>query len=340
MDSLNSAVTFSDSCTPNKHHRQSIERQRSTWLSMEKTITGLVKKLNLSNVQLIASEILNQDLISGRGLFCRAVMKSQVVCPQLSNVYAALVAIINSEFPDVGLLLVKRVVLQFKETYDQRRDKKEMAAALKFLAQLVNQAVVYELVAFDVLLLLLGRPSSDHVEVAVRFCVECGSSLLEFSPRRLNEVVKEFRRVRGEVEEHVQVLILRLFVVRRLRFKEHRRVIDELDFVEVEDQVTHEVSLLHEICWESSVDSFKAESESFEHEMCSEIVIPCDDYDYDDDEVTSGTLRGWGRETLRAGDGWVRPHNVGLLEVGAVEVAVAVVWRSERKKTMKIGIRE
>ncbi|KAL2234288.1 UNVERIFIED_CONTAM: Pre-mRNA-splicing factor cwc22 [Sesamum indicum] len=284
MDSLNSAVTFSDSCTSplqlemkrNKHHGHQI----SKWLSMEKTITGLVQKLNLSNIRFIASEILNQDLIWGRGLFCRAVMKSQVGSPRL---YAALVAMINSEFPDVGLLLVKRVVLQFKEAYDCS-NKKEMEAVLKFLAHLVNQAVVYELVAFDVLLLLLGRPSSDHIEVAVNFCIECGSSLLDFSPGTLNEVVKEFGRVRGEVEKRVQVLIVKLFVVRRLRFKEYPRMMDELDFVEVEDQVTHEVSLLHEICSESSVDSFKAEKDqSFEHEMCSEIVIPCDD----DDEVSS-----------------------------------------------------
>ncbi|KAL0464321.1 UNVERIFIED_CONTAM: Pre-splicing factor cwc22 [Sesamum latifolium] len=286
MDSLNSAVTFSDSCTPplqleikrNKHHGH----QRSKWLSMEKTITGLVEKLNLSNIQFIASEIMNQDLISGRGLFCRAVMKSQVGSP---HVYAALVAVINSEFPDVGLLLVKRVVLQFREAYDCS-NKIEMEAALKFLAHLVNQAVVYELVAFDVLLLLLGRPSSDHIEVAVSFCIECGSSLLDFSPGRLNEVVKEFRCVRGEVEKRVQVLIMTLFVVRRLRFKEYPRMMDELDFVEVEDQVTHEVSLLHEICSESSVDSFKSEKDqSFEHEMCSEIVIPGDDDA--DDEVSS-----------------------------------------------------
>ncbi|KAL0397463.1 UNVERIFIED_CONTAM: Pre-splicing factor CWC22 [Sesamum calycinum] len=231
MGSLNSAVTFSDSCTPplqleikrNKDHGH----QRSKWLSMEKTITGLRPVLQSGN-----------EIPGGSPHIC-----------------AALVAVINSEFPDVGLLLVKRVVLQFKEAYDCS-NKKEMEAALKFLAHLVNQAVVYELVAFDVLLLLLGRPSSDHIELAVSFCIECGSSLLEFSPCRLNE-----------------------------RFEEYPRMTDELDFVEVEDQVTHEVSLLHEICSESSVDSFKAEKDqSFEHEMCSEIVIPCDD----DDEVSSG----------------------------------------------------
>lgn len=78
---------------------------------------------------------------------------------------------------------------------------------------------------------------------------------------------------------------MKLFEVRRLKFKEYPRIIDELDVVEVEDQVTHEVSLLHEICPESSVDSFEPDSEFFEHEICSEIVIPCGDDD--DDEVSS-----------------------------------------------------
>ncbi|KAI3444879.1 hypothetical protein Pfo_001544 [Paulownia fortunei] len=310
MDFRNSAVTFDDFCIPHGKEKQSIEYQRFKWFSiddfcipqgkdeqsieyqrfkwfaMEKRIMGLVNKVNVSNIQLVADEILNQNLIAGRGMFCQAIMKSQLGFPQLSNVYAALVAIINSEFPDVGLLLVKRVVLQFNEAYECS-NKKQMEDTSKFLAHLVNQTVVYELLAWDVLMLLLGNPSSDNVEVAVSFCIQCGSSMLDFAPHKLQEILKEFRRLlcKGSLEKRIQVLIVKLFAVKRSKFKKYPSIIDELDLVKFEDQVTHQVSLLHDIHPETSVDNFKPNSEFDEHEMRNQIMNPFEDSE--DDDVSS-----------------------------------------------------
>ena len=42
-------------------------------------------------------------------------------------------------------------------------------AAVKFLAHLVNQQVLHELVALELLTLLLDDPSDDSVEIAVGF---------------------------------------------------------------------------------------------------------------------------------------------------------------------------
>ena len=39
-------------------------------------------------------------------------MKSQMASPTFSNIYAALVAIINTKFPELGELLLTRVILQ------------------------------------------------------------------------------------------------------------------------------------------------------------------------------------------------------------------------------------
>lgn len=65
-------------------------------------------------------------------------MKSQMASPSFSAVYAALVAVVNSRLPDIGKLLLTRLVLQFKRAY-KRNDKPVCAAAVKFIAQLVNQ---------------------------------------------------------------------------------------------------------------------------------------------------------------------------------------------------------
>ncbi|KAL3622336.1 hypothetical protein CASFOL_033747 [Castilleja foliolosa] len=238
----------------------SMEYQRLKWQSMEKTINQLVTKVNISNIQSVADQMMNlqQNLITARGPFCRAIMKSQSGSPQSSDVYASLVAIINSKFPDVGLLLVKRVVLQFKEAYDHK-DEKKMCDTSKFLAHLINQEVVYEVVALDVMLLLLGNPSSDNIRVAVNFCFECGRFLLICAPRRtLDEIFREFNHLvkKGGLTKSDKVLILRLVVARKLGFKRYPCIRDELDLVDDGDQVTHEVSLLHDISHETSLDYF------------------------------------------------------------------------------------
>lgn len=57
-----------------------------------------------------------QNLVRGRGLLCRSIMKSQMASPTFSNIYAALVAVINTKFPEFGELLLTRVILQVRKT--------------------------------------------------------------------------------------------------------------------------------------------------------------------------------------------------------------------------------
>ena len=84
-----------------------------------------------------------QNLVRGRGLFCRSMMKSQLASPSFSSVYAGLMAVVNTKFPEIGELLLGRLVLQFKRSY-KRNDKPVCGAAAKFLAHLINQGVAHE----------------------------------------------------------------------------------------------------------------------------------------------------------------------------------------------------
>lgn len=65
-------------------------------------------------------------------------MKSQMASPSFTNVFAALVGVVNTKFPEAGELLVKRTVLQFRRAY-KRNDKSVCLGATRFLAHLVNQ---------------------------------------------------------------------------------------------------------------------------------------------------------------------------------------------------------
>ena len=94
-------------------------------------------------------ELFAENLIRGQGLLCRCMMKAQAASVSFTPVFAALMAVVNTKFPEIGLLLVSRVVQQFKRAF-KRNDKPVCMASLHFLAHFVNQSVVSELIALEV----------------------------------------------------------------------------------------------------------------------------------------------------------------------------------------------
>ncbi|PSS18963.1 Pre-mRNA-splicing factor like [Actinidia chinensis var. chinensis] len=248
--------------------KSSVEYQRLTWDALRKSINGLVNKVNATNIKNIIPELFAENLIRGRGLFCRSCMKSQMASPGFTDVFAALVAVVNTKFPEIGELLLRRIILQLKRAY-KRNDKPQLLAAVKFIAHLVNQQVVHELVALELLTLLLDKPTDDSVEVAVGFVTECGSILQDLCPRGLHGIFERFRGIlhEGEIDKRVQFLIEGLFAIRKAKFQGYPAVRPELDLVEQEDQLTHEISLQEEeIDAEITLDIFKPDSQFSENE--------------------------------------------------------------------------
>ena len=66
--------------------------------------------------------------------------------PSFTDVFPALIAVVNTKFLQMGHLLLRRIVLQHKRAC-KRNDKLQLLAAIKFIAHLVNQLVAYEIVA-------------------------------------------------------------------------------------------------------------------------------------------------------------------------------------------------
>ncbi|KAF3777905.1 Pre-mRNA-splicing factor CWC22-like protein [Nymphaea thermarum] len=255
----------------NVEDKSSEEYQRLTWDALRKSINGLVNKVNASNVKNIIPELFSENLIRGRGLFCRSCLKSQLASPGFTDVFAALVAVVNTKFPEVGKLLLKRIILRLKRAY-KRSDKPLLLAAIKFIAHLVNQQVAHEIIALELLTVLLEKPTDDSVEVAVGFVKECGSLLQDLSPQGLHGIFERLRGIlhEGEIDKRVQFLIEGLFAIRKAKFQGYPAVRPELDLVEQEDQFTHEFSLEDEIDGEEGLDIFKYDPQFLEHEKAYE----------------------------------------------------------------------
>ncbi|KAJ4804719.1 Pre-mRNA-splicing factor CWC22-like protein [Rhynchospora pubera] len=125
----------------------------------------------------------------GRGLFCRSCIKSQLVSPAFTDVLAALVSLVNTKFPQVGKLLLTRIVLQLKRAC-KRNDMRQLLAA-------------------------------TNVEVAVGFVKECGALLQDITSLCLRGVFERFRGIlhEGEISKRVQFLIEGLFAIRKAKFQ-------------------------------------------------------------------------------------------------------------------------
>uniref|UniRef100_A0A6Q2Y8I5 Pre-mRNA-splicing factor CWC22 homolog n=1 Tax=Esox lucius TaxID=8010 RepID=A0A6Q2Y8I5_ESOLU len=224
--------------------KSSLAYQRMSWEALKKSINGLINKVNVSNIAMIIQELLQENIVRGRGLLARSTLQAQSASATFTHVYAAVVAIINSKFPQIGELILKRLILNFRKGY-RRNDKALCLTASKFVAHLVNQNVAHEVLCLEMLTLLLERPTDDSVEVSISFLKECGLKLTEVSPRGINAIFERLRNIlhESEIDKRVQYMIEVMFAIRKDGFKDHPIIPDGLDLVEEEDQFTHMLPL-------------------------------------------------------------------------------------------------
>uniref|UniRef100_A0A669EKF7 Pre-mRNA-splicing factor CWC22 homolog n=1 Tax=Oreochromis niloticus TaxID=8128 RepID=A0A669EKF7_ORENI len=247
--------------------KSSLAYQRMSWEALKKSINGLINKVNVSNIINIIQELLQENIVRGRGLLARSILQAQTASPIFTHVYAAVVAIINSKFPQIGELILKRLILTFRRSY-RRNLKQQCLTASKFVAHLINQNVAHEVLCLEMLTLLLERPTDDSVEVAISFLKECGLKLTEVSPRGINAIFERLRNVLHEssIDKRVQYMIEVMFAIRKDGFKDHPVIPEGLDLVDEDDQFTHMLPLDDEYNTEDILNVFKMDPDFLENE--------------------------------------------------------------------------
>ncbi|ODH25730.1 pre-mRNA-splicing factor cwc22 [Paracoccidioides brasiliensis] len=272
--------------------KTSKEYQRMAWEALKKSINGLINKVNVSNIKHIVPELFGENLVRGRGLFCRSIMKAQAASLPFTPIYAAMAAIVNTKLPQVGELLLNRLTVQFRKAF-KRNDKAVCISSTTFIAHLCNQQVAHEMVAAQILLLLLHKPTDDSVEIAVGLTREVGQFLEEMGGPIALAVFDQFRNIlhEADIDKRVQYMIEVLFQVRKDHYKDNPAIREELDLVEEEDQITHRVSLDDEIDVQDGLNIFKYDAQWEEHETAykklkAEILGEVSDEEDDDEEGT------------------------------------------------------
>ena len=276
--------------------KSSPEYQRLMWDALKKSINGLINKVNTINIKNIIPEIFGENIIRGKGLLCRSIMKAQAASPAFTHVFAGMVAVMNTKIPEIGELLLKRIIISWRRAF--RRNDKQMCSTLaKFLAHLTNQKVVDENLSLEMLTLLLDKPTDDSVEVAVHFVKDVGATLNDISAMGLHAIFERFRAIlhEGDLDKRTQYMIEDLFLVRKNKFASHRPVEEELDLVEESDQLTHEISLHDlELDAEKKLDFFHIDPDFHKNEemydqVRKEILGDDSDAEADDEDEEDET---------------------------------------------------
>lgn len=200
--------------------------------------------MTAANIKAIIPELFGENLVRGRGLFCKSIMKAQAASMPFTPVYAAVVAVVNTKLPQIGELLITRLIVQFRKAY-KRNDKATCLATTTFIAHLTNQWVAHEILALKVLFLLLGQPTEDSIEIAVGFMKEVGSFLSQEASGANEGVFERLRNIlhEGKIEKRTQYMIEVLFQIRKDKYKDNPPIGNDLDLVDDDEQITHTLEL-------------------------------------------------------------------------------------------------
>lgn len=136
-----------------------------------------------------------------------------LLCPSLHHsvaVYAALVS--------VGNTWSGRTAVPQNHCSD-RDDDMSIDKPITLAQEPVLRCCATQVLALEILILLLENPSDDSVEMAVEFCKEVGAFLQEVAPAGLHSVFERFRAIlhEGAIDKRCQYMIEGLFAVRKVR---------------------------------------------------------------------------------------------------------------------------
>lgn len=188
------------------------EFQILQWEALKKNINSSVNKVNKENLKTIVVELFKNNLLQGRGLLCQCIMKSQQLSTSYTDVYASLVSIINSKIPEVGDLLVRRLIVKFKRLI-RRNEAEQCRSVVVFLSELFNFHVINSELVQQIIDKLFENISDFRIEMIIEIMRHCGITLHDENGKWFDQKANLLRNVLNEniVNPKSQYLIQEFF---------------------------------------------------------------------------------------------------------------------------------
>lgn len=215
----------------------SMEEQKKSWRLLCTNIVKIVDSTTNENLEKLAYNLFQENLIRGRGILARAIINQIITTGDITPL-AALVCLVNLSMPQTGEILVARCVTLWKKWY-LGNDIPKTRKMSCFLAQLITRRVVEDVLALQMLQVMLENGGSEaSIHLATEFLNVVGSHLDRTSKTASSAVYDQLRLVVQEnrASDSTKREILRCLELRRTAKHPYIRTQDA-------DEATHFVDL-------------------------------------------------------------------------------------------------
>jgi pre-mRNA-splicing factor CWC22 len=140
------------------------QHQRDMWDALRRGIIGIVNKVSLINIKSCVVELFRENIVRGRGVLTRALIRACIADPAMAPTLAALASVVTKEFPAIGQLLLARLVDGWQKAF-KRRDFTRMSQLNSFFAQLYVFGVIDGQVVYQLLVTYLLAPCRREEDI-------------------------------------------------------------------------------------------------------------------------------------------------------------------------------
>ncbi|KAK6465018.1 armadillo-type protein [Scheffersomyces coipomensis] len=229
--------------------------QKAHWKKTKHRLQYLIgTKLTNTTIPEVSLDLFKINLIRYQGLLVRIIMNQQLRNISSTAILSSLVSILNSKIPDIGELLINRLILQFRKNVDVRKKNYSFIRySSLFICHLVNQRVVNEILVLQIIQKLFETIQGESIDIIVRILCVTGQYLTKNSNMAINSIFQNLMKVLNEqsnydLKDRSIKQIEMILQIRKNKFNDYPIVVEELDLVEDEDKETHAIlfdSVLH-----------------------------------------------------------------------------------------------
>ncbi|CCC70483.1 hypothetical protein NCAS_0E04130 [Naumovozyma castellii] len=199
------------------------EAQRKNWQLLSSCLERILSSIDASKLEDSFKDVFQVNVILGQNILINKIITLQQ-SQDKAVVYSALIALITSEVPEIGLEFSKAATIQFIIGYN-RSNKRSCFAMINLLCSLFNYEVVHEIVILQLLHLLLQDINTFSISIIVTIMTNCGAQLLTLSRVAHNMIYEKLRELlqsNNLKNDQINESIEALFDLRRLNYKSPR----------------------------------------------------------------------------------------------------------------------
>lgn len=194
--------------------------QENNWGAVGSHIERVIRNLNEYNLVDSFKSLLDVNVVRGRKLVVRYILKYQTQNDH-STIYAAFSSMFNAELPEFGEILTQEATARFIDAYREMDNRKAMVM-IKFLGECFNYEIIHEIVVLQLLHVLIENLKELSLALVIQLMSLCGQKLLDVSKTAHNMIFEKLREVlqSGTISKPVSRSLESLFDLRRSNYQE------------------------------------------------------------------------------------------------------------------------